>query len=220
MATLAQGERPFEYAMIAGGSTTEAIGGAVAVVLAILGISQIVPDFMVSIALIVLGVALLSQSGTVVAEYERIVGRSEVEGSWRKAELGGELGIEVIAGSAAVVLGILALLGIHREVLVSVGTIVLGAGVLLGSGVMARLNEMRDVLTGPRSNQAHLAHAAVSTTTAVQVLVALSAIVLGILALIGIDPRTLNLVAQLAMGASILFSGAAVTGRMLTLFRA
>ncbi len=52
-----------------------------------------------------------------------------------------------------------------------------------------------------------------------QMLIGIATIVLGILALIGIDPVTLSLVGLLATGASILFSGSAVSSRMLSVLR-
>ena len=126
----------------------------------------------------------------------------------------------MIAGGAAIVLGILALLGLETQILISVSTIVLGTGILLASGMLARLNEVHIAASAPNPAHERLAREAVSASNAVQVLVGLSAIVLGILSLIGIQVMTLNLVAQLAIGASILLSGSAVSGRMLSLFGA
>lgn len=219
MATHIESDKQVEYAVV-GGSATEALGGGGAIVLAILGLSGVVPTFMIAIAAIVLGVALLFQGGAVATEYRRIMNASETSERVEKMELGGGLGAEVLAGGAAIVLGILALLGLESVILVSVSNIVLGTGILLASGTLARLNDIQ--VTRRHNDVAHqkLAHEAVSSTNAVQVLVGLSAIVLGILALIGIQPLTLNLVAQLAIGSSILLSGTAITGRMLSVFGA
>jgi hypothetical protein len=49
---------------------------------------------------------------------------------------------------------------------------------------------------------------------------AIATVVLGILALVGIDPMTLILIAMLALGASILLTGSAVVGKMLSIFSA
>lgn len=219
MSTYIEDNKRMEHAVV-GGSTSEALGGGAAVVLTILGLSGVVPDFMVSIAAIVLGVALLFQGGFVAAEFRRVLSASESESRLQEAELGSGLGTEVIAGGAAIVLGILALLGLETQILISVSTIVLGTGILLASGMLARLNEVHIAASAPNPAHERLAREAVSASNAVQVLVGLSAIVLGILSLIGIQVMTLNLVAQLAIGASILLSGSAVSGRMLSLFGA
>lgn len=219
MAAYIEDNKRMEHAVV-GGSTSEALGGGAAVVLTILGLSGVVPTFMVSIAAIVLGVALLFQGGFVAAEFRRVLSATDSEGRVHEAELGGGLGTEVLAGGAAIVLGILALLGLETQILISVSTIVLGTGTLLASGMLARLNEVHIAASAPNPAHEHLAREAVSASNAVQVLVGLSAIVLGILSVIGIQALTLNLVAQLALGASILLSGSAITGRMLSLFGA
>jgi hypothetical protein len=215
MATYPQ--KQIQYA-VAGGSGTEALGGAAAAVLAILGLSGVFPAFMMSIAAIVLGVALLFQGGAVAAEYRRLMDASSEQGRVAQLELGGGLGIEVLAGGCALVLGILALLGLASTILVSVATIVIGTGVLLSSGVLTRLNDAKFAQAEHSLTYEKLSHEAVSTSAALQVLVGVSALVLGILSLIGVQPHLLNLVAELAVGSAIFLSGSAIAGRMLNLF--
>ncbi len=50
-------------------------------------------------------------------------------------------------------------------------------------------------------------------------LVGIAAVVLGIIALVGIDPVLVTLVALLVVGASVLFSGTAVSSRMASVMR-
>jgi hypothetical protein len=211
-------EKALEHAVV-GGTTIEAIGGAAAVVLSIIGLARIFPGFMAAVSAIALGVALLFEGGFIASEYSRILKRSG-NGKLETAELGGGLSTQTLAGGAVIVLGILSLLGIATWTLLPISALILGAGVLFGSGVASRLNAVK-IETSEESERAQrIAHEMVSATAAGQVLVGLSAIVLGILALIGIAPDVLTLVAMLAVGASILLTGSAVTGRMLTLFRA
>lgn len=217
MATQVESSTHMEYAVV-GGSTSEALGGLAAAVLAIIGLSGIAPGFMVTIAAIVLGVALLFQGGFVAAEFRRLMAASGSTDRTAQVELGGGLGSEALAGAAAVVLGILALLGLAAGTLVSVSNIVLGAGILLGSGVVARLNEVRIAQATESAAQQRLAHEAVTAANTLQVLVGIAAVVLGILSLIGVSPLMLNLIAQLAIGSAIVLSGTAITGRVLSVF--
>jgi hypothetical protein len=201
--------------MVESGSTIETIGGIAAVVLAVVGLANIESTYMVAIAAIVLGAALLFQGGLVAAEYSEILSRFE---GGPYAEFGGGLGAEALSGVTAIVLGILALFDIGAQNLMAVAAIVLGAGLVLSSGVVMRLNSVKiDILKGSGEAK-HAAQGAVSAASYAQILVGLAAVILGVLALVGMSPMTLSLVAMLGVGASILLSGGSMFGRMLSLF--
>lgn len=197
------------------GSTVEALAGAAAVVLAIVGLSGIAPTFMPAIAAIVVGAALIAQAGFFAAE-AREVEASEHLGSTQKFEFEGGISAEALAGGVAVVLGILALLGIGAETLVSISAIVIGAALILECGVMSRINAL-DVDNGEHLAARRIARRAVTGSEGTQALVGLAAIVLGILALVGVETGILNLIALLAIGVSILLSGSALGGRSASL---
>lgn len=199
-----------------GGSGADVIAGIGAVVLTILGLVGVVPSIMLAVATMALGVALLVESGAFAAEYSRLL---EVSGATRagKYELGGGLGGEGAAGAAALVLGILAIIGIVPGVLLPSAAIVLGAGLSFGSGVHDRIREMRVGLESEYADK--LTRETIAATTGAEILVGISAVVLGILALVGFAPLTLTLVAMLAVGASVLLSGAAIGGRVMSVLR-
>lgn len=201
--------------VVESGSTIEALGGVAAVVLAIVGLANISAGYMVAIAAIVLGGALLLQGGLVAAEYNEILSRFE---GGPYAEFGGGLGAEALAGISAIVLGILALFGLDPQVLMSIAAIVLGAGLVLSSGVAMRLNSVKIEISRGTAEAKTAAHEAVSAASFTQIFVGLGAVILGVLALIGLSPMTLSLVAMLGVGASALLSGGALFGRMLSLF--
>lgn len=200
---------------VATGSTLGALAGAAAVVLAILGLADIEPHYMLAIAAIVVGAALLAQAGFVAAEASTIAGTEQL-GRTGKAEFEGGISAEALAGGAAIVLGILALLGIDPRVLMSVTAIVLGTGLILETGATTRLNSL-NVAGDEHAVARRVSRRAVAGSEGAQVLVGLAAIVLGILALVGFSPMVLNLVALLAIGAAILLGGAALGGRAVSL---
>lgn len=216
MDTLVTSARAKELTL--GGSGSAMLGGAAALVLAILGLAGVVPHYMLTIAGIALGVGLLFEGGFIAAEYRTILSASGATGTGAKTELGGGLGAEALAGIAAIVLGILALLNIVPQVLMSITAIVLGAGVMLGSGAMARLNSLKVETSATPETARQVAKDSMSAAAGLQVLVGLAAIVLGILGLIGLAPQTLALVAMLALGSSELLSGGAMTSRVLSYF--
>jgi len=220
MATMMIGkdEKAMEQ-VIVGGSTTEALGGAAAAILAILGLTRIIPTDMAAIAALALGTAFVLSSGLLAAEYSKVMSRSG-NTPLGAAEYGGGLGAQAVAGIAAVVLGILVLLGADPVVLLPVAAIALGVGMALGSGAVSRINAVQLQAPGDHEVAAKLAHGAVSMATGAQIMTGVAAAVLGILALIGFAPLILALVALLGMGVMSLLSGSAVAGRMLSIFPA
>jgi hypothetical protein len=205
-------ERQKSLRVVAGGSITEAICGAAAVVLAIIGLVGTMPGYMASIATIAFGVALLAQGGAVAARYSRLL-RETTPAEWEaRAEISGGMGAEFLAGGAGVVLGVLGLLGIGTATLIPIAIIVFGGALLLGSGATVDLSSIAEPT--PQERFAHVARQAMVAASGAQVLLGIAAIVLGIIALAGIDPVVVTLVALLVLGASVLFSGSAISSRM------
>jgi hypothetical protein len=199
-----------------GRSLIGTIGGIAAIVLAILGLAHLYPEILLSIATIAIGVTLLFKGGVIAAEYSRLL--SHLSGSTSDTtELGGGMSVELIAGAVGVVLGILALLGIESGILNSIAVIVFGAGLIIGGGVISRLNALKVSISGAEGTTQRVSEEIVSAAMGTQVLVGIAAIVLGILSLIGFAPTTLSLVALLAIGGASLLTGTAITGKMIGL---
>ena len=212
-------ERQKSIKVVAGGSITEAICGAAVVVLAIIGLAGMgnMAGYMASIATIAFGVALLAQGGAIAARWSRLL-QETAPAEWdTRSELGGGMGAEFLAGGAGVVLGILGLLGMGTATLIPIAVIVFGGALLLGSGATVDLSS----LSGPAHNErfADISRQATVAASGAQVLLGIAAIVLGIIALVGIDPVVVTLVALLVLGASVLFSGTALSTRMASVMR-
>ncbi|HUW30260.1 MAG TPA: hypothetical protein VM223_01470 [Planctomycetota bacterium] len=205
--TVRREEEKSMYAM-AGGSATEALLGAGAVVLSILGLLNILPQYMASISVIALGAALLIGGGALAARFSRAV--SAAEPSTAAEAVQGGVAMQALAGAAVVVLGILALLGTMPATLLAISLIVIGGGSLLSSSAIARVNTVIARTSG-RSEFT-------SGAAGIDVIVGLGAIVLGILALAGFNPATLILVGTLSLGAGLLLSGSALPGRAMSMF--
>lgn len=108
---------------IAGGSLMEAFGAIATVALAIVGLARIWPTTMAAIAAIVVGAATLVEAGAFGLQSSRE--RSHAGGEDKLAE--GATGVDLLGGLAAVVLGILALLGVASVSLVAIAVLTLGA---------------------------------------------------------------------------------------------
>lgn len=201
-----------------GRSLGGSVCGIAAIILAILGLVHFMPMVMVCVATIVLGGAFLFRGIMIACEYTRLLVYLSGNAS-EKLELSGGTSIEILVGIAGMVLGILALLTADPAVLVSIAVIVFGVGMVMGASVVARLNALKMECVGTEcAAQQHklnkVTHEIIGSTLGTQFLSGLTAIVLGILALISFVPILLTLVAILVLGGAMVLSGSAITGRM------
>lgn len=201
-----------------GRSASAATGGIAAVVLTIIGLAHIYPTFMVSVATIALGIALLFKGASIAADYRDVLERMD-SGALKKAELDGGMSAELIAGCAGIAMGILALLGIETTVLTPIAAIVFGVALLMSAGVTHRLNHLKISRSGAEDLAQRVAEEATGVAIEAEMLVAIAAVVLGILSLVGLVPVTLTLVAMLSIGAASMLVGSAVGSRMVNMFR-
>jgi hypothetical protein len=125
-------DRQFENV---GGGTgawmTESVGGIAAIVLTILGLAHVAPVFLVAIALIAAGAAVVLRGAAIVRDFARLLQRAGT--TTAVPEVGGSsaLYVELLAGGAAIILGILALAGFASAVLVLIALPTLGSFILL-----------------------------------------------------------------------------------------
>lgn len=199
------------------GSIAEAVGGAAAIVLAIVGLAGGLPSFLAAIAVIAMGCALVFQGGALATRSSRLLTQATND-RWAAQELGGGLSAELFGGLCGIVLGILALVQVYPAVLLPIAVIVFGGTVLLACGTMSGLNNLTVERYWGRNHYARrVAGELVSTATTVQALGGLAAIVLGIIGLAGAYPVTLALVAVLTLGSTLLLSSASISGRMMSM---
>ena len=203
------------------GAAVEAIGGLGVIVLSILGLIGLAPDYLGPIAGIVFGVSVLIQGTAIAAEHESLFSR--VAGTmFRQIELGSGMTAEIMAGGAAIVLGVLALLQISTDVLLPALVISGGAAIMLTAGAVRRLNDLKLEAAESDDSAQRVMRATTSGAAASQVLAGIAAVVLGIIALASTSSAaattsvtwmTLSLVGLIVLGASIMMSGGSLTGR-------
>jgi hypothetical protein len=166
---------------VVNGSIMEAFGAIATMALAIVGLAGVFSATMAAIGTIIIGAAILMESDFFGAFWAKAGNQA------REMEALEMPSAQFIGGLTGIVLGILALLGVASATLLAVAILVYGATFLL-SGVAPTQNGW-------------LAHASGG-----EVLVGLGTLVLGLLAVIGVESLTLVLVALLALGAAALFS--------------
>lgn len=152
---------------------------ALAIALSIIGLARY--SLMVSaVAAIILAVAFLIEGGS-MARFFRTEHR-EIETPTERLEISSE----IIGGAAGLVLGILALLNMIPVLLISIAALVYGAALTLGSALAPHLARPREA---PYER----------TPVGIETLTGIAGLVLGILAVIGIRPLVLSLVAFIVL---------------------
>jgi hypothetical protein len=104
------------------------------------------------------------------------------------------------------------LLGVSPLALLAVADIVLGAGLLMASSAMMRLESL--VRSQAAESGRAIEHDAIYAASGTEVLMGVGAVVLGILALTGHNPVVLSLIAMIALGAAILLGDSPITDRL------
>lgn len=182
----------------AGRSVAEAIGGIAAVILAVIGLAGILGNLMACIATIVIGAGILVEGWAVGSTYRHLSTATPGQGTG----LNGALTAEFLGGMAGIVLGILALFRMVPDTLLAVALLVFGATLLLSSLTASQAN-WRSFSFAQGSAQGG-AVGAFPAAHSGQLLIGLGAVVLGILAVIGLVPMTLVLVGLLSLAAVML----------------
>ena len=185
------------------GATIGAMWGLSALGLAILGLSGVLPIYMLPVAAIVLGLAFLSLA-TVDTAWARMFRFAERETSRDRIVFFSGVAATLIAGFAALVLGILNFAFLGDAQFGAVAVIILGLGLLWHSGITRRVSQFTHHVTyhglEERRPGGPLAINALSLAPVRDFLVGAGGVILGILAMMHIAPVVLGFVALLAIG--------------------
>ncbi len=199
--------------VVRGGSLISGIAGAGTVILTIFGLSNVMPDLMIPLAIIAVGAAFLFEGGAVAARFSDFL--TETSKSRRDVpKLGTGVTVEVAGGVVGAILGILAILKVLPLILTPVAILVYGVTLIFGSGVATWFDSLLTARTGEHEVYSKSAHDAMVASAGVQFILGLAGIVMGIIALVGISPYIMGLTALLCIGFAVLVTGTALSARM------
>lgn len=151
---------------------------ALAIALSIIGLASY-SLLIAALTVIVLAIAFLLEGSSMVRIFRWNKERKET------AMETFELNAEVLAGAAGLVLGLLALINIMPIVLISIAAIVFGTALIFGSAITPHFEETRETrIRGP---------------VAFEIIIGAAGLVLGILAILRINPLVLSLVALMVL---------------------
>ncbi len=222
MSTITTTENTLQEAATYGG-LVDAIGGIATIVLAIIALTGVHDMTLAGIATIVFGVALLIQGGTMLTEYTRMSSPLAMSAMGEETGSGGGLSALFLVGIAGIVLGVLALLNIYAQTLISIAVIAFGAGLLLSSNSVWHLyrskrNAHRLGATQAASSGEIFASEMAAGSAVMQSLAGLAAGILGILAVTGTaNPAILALVGLLVLGTTVLLTGSSLSAMVMGL---
>jgi hypothetical protein len=202
---------------VAYGGFADALGGIATIVLAIIGLSGVKPEALVSISTVVFGAALLIQGGAMLSEFASIETTPEASTGG-----GGGLSSLFLVGVAGIVLGVLALLGVFPAMLTAAAAIAFGAALVLSSSAVWHLLTAQSMAVRFQTRSPMLrlvASEVASGSSALQAMTGLAVIVLGILAVAGVFSLTLVLIALLAAGAALVMTGSTLSGTLIGFMR-
>ncbi len=199
------------------GSIPEGLASGSALVLALIGLSGIAPFGMLTVAVLVMGAAFLFEGAAVSLRFSSLLAETSKD-RLDRAEFGLGITAEFLGGITGVVLGILSLFQIAPMVLIPSAVIVYGLTLVLSSGVTHRLNAVEIEGMEESTRFKRIATEATTASALLEFVLGMAAVVIGICALVGLYAG-LSLVGMLVIGAAGLLTGAAITSRMVSLFR-
>lgn len=192
---------------LAGGSVLLALCGAAAIVLSIIGLAHAWPSWMVTISTLIIGGGLMAHGLGIMGRNAMVL--RQWGGSLETTQAAVGVSPEFLAGCVGVTLGILSVIGIYPTLLSAVAVIAFGSALFFGSSP-ANVEESR---TEMRANERH---AFFSRPMGAHLMMGLGIIALGIIAVVGVRPLVLTLVALLSLGFTFLVAGSALATRMAT----
>ncbi|MDD5711847.1 MAG: hypothetical protein PHY31_03710 [Smithellaceae bacterium] len=214
-----EGEKISAMRAVVTGSLGGYIFGIAAVVLSIIGLTNVFPQYLLPIAAIAVGASMLFEGSSIATRLGALMEVIGGDSRFRMDEIGIGMTSLFLGGIAGIVLGILALLGMVPQILVASSIIVFGVALVFSSGLIARLNDLEIECRSVSEAYRSITREAVSASASIQFVIGLGAAVLGILAVTGFTPQILSLVAVLAVGFSIFADGTALTARMSSAYR-
>ena len=199
------------------GLLTEGAAGIATIVLAIIALAGVSTGPLAAIATIVIGVGLMVQAFNTAADRLRVTTGSAA-GTPQVADFGGEVMVDFLAGGAGIVLGILALIGLHAGYLLPAALIVFGAGLILSGATAGRQHPVASF--GTEGTMQIVSNRGSIATSGYEILTGLAVVVLGILSLAMTASSALVLVGFIAVGAALLMVSASFSGALMRLFTA
>lgn len=199
------------------GPMTQSVLGLVAIILGIVGLAMAaqngaVPQYLGAVAAIALGVSLVFVGATLVVSYARMAAAANPSGTAESPMVGTT--VDLFLGGAIVILGILSLLKVDAGLLIGVQAILVGVGLMMSSAAAIRLSSIEIGASGDNPVARRIAEEIVFATSSVRIIAGIAVTILGIIAVTGVDPITMALVAAIVAGSALVLNSSALSVRV------
>ncbi len=189
-----------------------------ALILTILGLSGVLPAYMLGVSCIVVGATflMLASIGITWALMFRFAEHSE---AWDRFLLRTGVTAVFAAGFAGIALGVLNLIFPTVLSLTAIAIIAMGAGLMWHSAVMSSVSRFTRQSVEQRRPRGFFGIMTLSLAPVRNFVVGAGGVVLGILALVGLVPVVFTLVGLLALAAGLIFTLSTLCSATLTTLR-
>lgn len=204
---------------IFGGSLVETVAAGITIVLSLIALSGTAVGILFPVGVIAMAIAFLVEGGAISMRFSRLLAEACQRDVLKADFVGIGLTAEIVGGLSGLVLGILAITGMAPMILLPVSVIIYGVTLILSSGLVIRLNDLEFEGVTESARYRKIAHEMTTAAAAVEFLLGIGSLILGIVAITGIYSLTLSLVALLIIGISAFVTGAAISNGMAGIFR-
>jgi hypothetical protein len=191
-------------------SVFDVLAGMGVTLLAIVGLSGGAPPTLAAISFIGVGIAFIVEAVGITRRSQNM----EIPGDEVRAQVTGSALAESFAGSAGLMLGLVALVGFEPYLMLPLASIAFGVALLFGTGAAVQVDIVAAHLEPSPTRRA--IHEAVVGASGARLLVSFGCAVLGVLALAGVEPVTLMLTAALSLGVALLLGSVTLGDRLST----
>jgi hypothetical protein len=188
-------------------SLVDAVVGVIVTLLAILGLAGAAPRTMAALAFIGVGIAFVADAAGISRRSQGLVPSQSP-----RTEITASVLAELMTGATGLVLGILALVGFGSYATLALASILFGVALLFGTGAAVQVDTVAAHLEPSQTRR--VIHEAVVGASGARLLLAVGTVILGLLALFGVESRTLLLTAGLSLGVGLLLGAVSLGDRM------
>jgi hypothetical protein len=191
-------------------SIFDAATGAIVALIALIGFAGEAPRTMVALAFVGVGIAFAVEAAGVARRSQKFADSRHPLG----AQIVASALAELLTGVAGAILGLLALLGIEPYVLLPIASVLFAVALLFGTGAAVQVDTIAAHLEPSQTRR--VIHEAVVGASGARLLLAFGILVLGALALAGVERLTLLLTVALSLAVALLLGSVSLGDRLST----
>jgi len=191
-------------------SVFDAATGALVALIAIIGFAGEAPRTMAALAFVGVGLAFVVEAAGIARRSHKFADSRHPLG----AQIMASALAQLFTGATGAILGVLALIGIEPFVLLPIASIAFAVALLFGTGAAVQVDTIAAHIEPSQTRR--VIHEAVVGASGARLLIAFGVLVLGVLALAGVERLTLLLTVALSLAVALLLGSVSLGDRLST----